>query len=430
VIVISESSVLIADESHFSVLKEFKDNVEYELDLSVNGFFKQPASATADRDDALFLGRFTMQSQASLMSNLLAGFNVYGAYSSQKDEYNGAFREPGQRSRTPRYVDFNTAWLRYDADDYSVTIGKDYIDSGLSELYSPVDRFGLSNISNPTMPYKMGVWQASFDYFIADDSLSFTLVPIHEKSQIPPLSSRWIGSSNDPQFTYLAANTQIQEHYYPVRLENMGYLLKYKGARAGYDFFTLAHHGPAFYPALLKTSTPNVYNKIEPLAFSVAAGVLKVYEQWTFSLEAIYQQTYDQKDADFIRYSAGVSYKFNQLAQIIDFNDVSLSVQWSGDETVSEESQQLVAFSSREARPFRNTVFVKSEFEQNDKWSYYAMGVHNIESDYILSAGTKFKLNDNLIFNLEGSYFNGPEDTHFGRWSENDFIRLRTIYKF
>lgn len=58
------------------------------------------------------------------------------------------------------------------------------------------------------------------------------------------------------------------------------------------------------------------------------------------------------------------------------------------------------------------------------------MGVRNAETDYSLSAGIKYKPNDNLFFNLEGVSFNGPEDTQFGRWGNNDFLRLRTIYKF
>ncbi|AEG02744.1 hypothetical protein [Methylomonas methanica] len=426
---VTASSQVCAEQAQ-GVLADFYDNAEYELDMSVTGYFDAPASRQVDQDDAAYLGRFTLKSQASLLDNIRMGFDAYATYSTQDDEYRGIVRFPGQRTRQPRYADFNTLWLRYDADDYELLMGKDYIENGFAELYSPVDRFGLTNVSNPTLPYKMGVWQAGIDYFIGDDTLSFKWVPVHEKILLPTDNSRWFGLSDDPQFTFLAQNTALEEKYYPVRVENMGYLLKYKGTRAGYDFYGLAHHGPSLYPSLLNTADPNLFIKQEPLAFSTAAGVLKVIDQWKLYAEAIYQQTYDGKDADFIRYSAGLSYQFDALAEAIGFAETKLSVQWSGDETLASADANKVGYSSRKARLFRNTVLVKTEFKQNDEWSYYALGVRNAETDYSLSAGIKYKPNDNLFFNLEGVSFNGPEDTQFGRWGNNDFLRLRTIYKF
>ena len=89
---------------------------------------------------------------------------------------------------------------------------------------------------------------------------------------LPTDKSRWFGLSDDPQFTYLAQNVPLAEKYYPVRVENMGYLLKYKGSSAGYDFYGLAQPGPSIYPSLLNTADPSLFIKQEPLAFS-AAGV-------------------------------------------------------------------------------------------------------------------------------------------------------------
>ncbi|MDD2740626.1 MAG: hypothetical protein PHR94_17000 [Methylomonas lenta] len=84
-----------------------------------------------------------------------------------------------------------------------------------------------------------------------------------------------------------------------------------------------------------------------------------VIDQWKLYVGAIYQQTYDGKDADFIRYSAGLSYHFNSLAEAIGFAETKLSVQWSGDETLDYEDVNKIGYSSRKARLFRNTVLVK-----------------------------------------------------------------------
>lgn len=411
-------------------LMQFVENAEFELDLTGTGYFKSPSASTADRDDAAFLGRFTIKSQGYLADSIAAGFSLYGAYSTQKHQYYGHFTNPGHRSRQPRFVDFNTAWLRYEADDFEIILGKDYIETGLSELYSPADRFGLYNLANPSQTYKIGVWQAGIDYFVGDDTLTFKVIPVHEKSLIPSENSRWLGNTDDPEFTALAAAYDIQESFRPVRIENIGYLLQYKGSRAGYDFFALAHHGPSIYPTLQQGAAVNQRNKVDPLAMSVAAGVLKVIDEWKFFGEVIYQHSYGDRDEDFIRYAAGVSYNDNVLANFLGLSQINVSVQWSGDETVDAADPNRVDTRSREARPFRNTVFGKIEIEHNHEWGYYFSAIHNIEADFGLFGGAEYKPNDNLTFRLEGAFFDGPDDTHFGRWEDNDYLRLRTIYKF
>ncbi|MDQ7090966.1 MAG: hypothetical protein Q9M50_10040 [Methylococcales bacterium] len=291
-----------------------------------------------DSDEVAFLGRFTVKSQSYLTDNLSAGFSLYTAYSTQKNQYYGTFTHPDHRTRQPRLIDFNTAWLRYEADNFAVMVGKDYIEMGLSEMYSPVDRFGLYNAANPTQTYKMGVWQAGIDFFMGDDTLTFKVIPVNDKLALPSTDSRWLGNTSDPQFTALATTYEIQEKFYPIRLENMGYLLQYKGTRAGYDFFGLIHHGPSIYPTLQHGLSPNQRNKVNPLATSVAAGVLKVIEEWGLYSEVIYQYSDNNRDEDFIRYAIGVSYNESVLANFLGFNQINTTLQWSGDESVDAEN--------------------------------------------------------------------------------------------
>ncbi|NOQ35057.1 MAG: hypothetical protein GQ569_04090, partial [Methylococcaceae bacterium] len=68
--------------------------------------------------------------------------------------------------------------------------------------------------------------------------------------------------------------------------------------------------------------------------------------------------------------------------------------------------------------------------EHNHKWGYFFSASHNIEGDFGLFGGAEYKPNDNLTFRLEGAFFDGADNTHFGRWEDNDYLRLRTIYKF
>ncbi|MGR9014790.1 MAG: outer membrane protein [Gammaproteobacteria bacterium] len=421
------SSLVVAEENP---LTRFIDNAQYEVDSSVTGYFKKVASDKADNDDVAFATRLTAKSQTQLSEHISAGMEFYATYSSQKKAYSDAFRNPGDRSRQPKIFDFNSAWLRYERDDFEIMAGKDYLQTGLSEVYSPVDRFGIYNLTNPTQVYRTGVWQTGINYFVDDDTLSFKVMPIPEKNLIPSVYSRWLGNTNDPEFTFLAANYQIEEKFRPVRIENAGYLLQYKGTRVGYDFFGLLHHGPSIYPILTYGTRINQRIKTEPLATSISAGVLKVIEEWKFSGEAIYQIADKNTDEDFIRYSVSIGYTDSQFANLLGLNQMTTTLQWSGDEVVDAENSSLVATSSRAARPFRNSALTKIEIEQNQQWGYFFTAAYNIAGNVGLFGGTQYKPTDNLSLRLEGGYFNGAKDTLFGRWQNNDFVRLHTIYKF
>jgi len=420
---------LVAEDVKHPVIKWFNE-IEYELDLSVTGYFHKPTAPQVDQDVANFLGRFSMQSTTWLNDQWSVGFNLYTAYSTQENEYSGAFRGLNHAISQPRYVDFDTAWIRYEADDFSLLLGKEYIETGLAELYSPIDRFGLFNISNPGQAYSMGVWHLSMDYFIEDDTLSFKIMPIYDKSLFPNEQSRWVGSTNDPEFTQLIQAYDIEDDYRGIELSNISYLLEYKGSRAGYDFLASVHYGVALYPTLQLGSLVNQRRKVEPLATSFAVSVLKVIDQWTVYGEAIYQHSNNHQDENFIRYALGASYVNYDLANFLHLNQIKTTVQWSGDETIDAADSRIVDTSSQYARPFRNTVLTRIEFEHNAKWRSVFSSVYNIQSDYVLFAGIQYDPTDNLSLHLEAAFFEGFSETDFGRWQDNDYLKFRTIYKF
>ncbi|NOQ63211.1 MAG: hypothetical protein GQ582_01710 [Methyloprofundus sp.] len=423
------STQLIANEEAHPVIKWFSE-AEYELDLSVIGYFHKPTSAEANQDVAAFLGRFSMQSTTWFNDQWALGFKLYTSYSSQSDGYTGTFGSFSHPNNKSSYVDFETLWVRYEHDDFSLLLGKEYIETGLAELYSPLDRFALVNFFNPSQPYDMGVWQAAIDYFIEDDTLSFKVLPIYNQALFPGASSRWIGDTNDPQFTQIAQTYTIEDDYREIKFSHVSYLLQYKGSRAGYDFSALVHYGVALYPTLQFGELPNQRRKIEPLATSVAFSVLKVIDQWTLYGEAIYQHSNDHQDDNFIRYALGASYVEYSLANFLNLDQIKTTVQWSGDETVDQADSRIVDASSRYARPFRGSVLTRIEFEHNSKWRSLLSSAYNLESDYALLAAVEYRPTDNLSLNLEAAFFDGDSDTFFGRWKDNDYLKFRAIYKF
>ncbi|MFZ2726752.1 MAG: hypothetical protein WAX77_10915 [Methylococcaceae bacterium] len=406
------------------------NNAEYELNSAVTGYFNKVASSQADNHTMAFNSRLTAKSKVSVSDTMSFGMELYANYSTQKQEYYGAFSSPDNTLRQAPIIDFNSAWLRYANDNVELSAGKDCVQTGLSEIYSPVDIFGRFNLVNPSQMYRLGVWQAGLKYFINDDTLSFKILPVTQRNSIPSQYSRWLGNTNAPEFSALANTYQIEEQNLSVNIENMGYLLNYKGSRAGYDFFGLLYHGASIYPTLNYSNNPTQLIKNESLATAISGGVMKVIEEWKFYGEAIYQRPDNNQDDSFIRYSIGVSYSDSQLANALGFNQINTTLQWSGDETVETSTLLNLALSSKQARPFSNTVLAKIEIEQNNEWGYFFSAIQNVAGDATFIAGAQYKPSDNLSLRLESGFFDGSENSIFGRWQDNDFLRLRTIYKF
>jgi hypothetical protein len=162
----------------------------------------------------------------------------------------------------------------------------------------------------------------------------------------------------------------------------------------------------------------------------MSVGILKMLEEWKLYGEAIYQIADPNQDEDFIRYSAGVSYNDSQLANFLGFNQITSTVQWSGDETLDTKITNDIFMASRKTRPFRNTLLTRIEIEHNAKWGYFLANIYNIGGDYGILIGVQYKPTDNLTLRLEGDIFVGNNNALFGRWQNNDFLKFRTIYRF
>jgi hypothetical protein len=418
---------------------QLTDNTSVELEGRVIGYPDDPEGRSADDDPVNVSPRVTLSTQGDLTDALSFNTEIYAAYSNQSDEYSGAFREPGSEARQPKFIDFNTVFLRYDADDFGVTVGKERIELGKAEIYSPTNRFGLVDGVMPPDARDFGVWQIGVDYFIEDDTLSLIVTPVHEKGLIPPGSSRWIGTSGDADFESVTLpiggfgipGTTVTDEFHSTSPENFGYLLRYEGQREGFDFFGLVHHGPSIFPVLrLPAPLMPVFEKIDPLATSAGGGISVVHEAWKFYGEAIFQFTDESEDQDFVRYVAGVSYRDTEFANKMGIDEIKPILEYAGDEVFDQQGATGFVVNSRNARPFRNTVIARIEVQFNDEWSSALGGTINVgDDDWSTTLGVEYRPNDNLTLQLIGSVFDGTDSTHFGRWQNNDFVGFKVSYK-
>ena len=419
------------------VLVDLATNVQRTASTSFSGFITKIDDSSTRDDYVIFSPRLEGETEASLNEEFSMGMKGYLSLSTDQNTVQGWFNGPGQHYQKIRYGDLTAAWLKYEAEDYELILGKDVISMGLLELHSPTDRFGLWDGSDPSLTRELGVWHLALNYFIDDDTISFKFLPFDKKSISPGLGSRWAGSSGSSVFTSLPTGSSVVDFYHPTHFENMGYLALYEGAREGIDFFGFAHHGPSSYSALSSTTRnvadPNslVLERVNPISLSTGAGLSRVIDEWKFTGEVIYQRTYNGRDEDFIRYGAGLSYTDSRFANFLGLEKITSIAEFSGDEIISDAYADDWVQSSKLSRPFRRAVFLRVVVEHNEELSYFAGSTVNIKyEDHTFGAGVEYRPNDNLKIQMSGAFFEGNSDTHFGRWTDNELIRLGAEYSF
>ena len=397
-----------------------------------------PNDDVVDDSKSAFLGRLKVESSAVLNDRWSFSTSLLLQGSTYEDDLRGVFARPGTNERKGRILELKEAYLTFEEDEYDISLGKSLNAVGLSEMFSPANRFGLVDAIHPMYLEELGVWKATFNYYVEDDSISYSLMPFHERSPRPDGRSRWLGSSGDSTFFELdpelgidpEGNPQLEDEFRSsTDLESWGHLLQYNAVREGFDYFGLVHYGPTLYSVVKKEG--GIDKKYNPLAVTLAAGLTKTVEEWKLYAEAAYQNTLKSEDEDFVKYVLGVSYRETEFAEKVGLEEISPIIEYAGEIVTNPQLADNFTVNSKKSRPGRNTLFLRVDFRRNDKWTGVFAVAHNIPTrDNFLTGLIQYSYSDNLKFNLERRMFSGRDDTQFGRWEANDYIGLNTEYKF
>ena len=397
-----------------------------------------PNDDVVDDSKSAFLGRLKVESSAVLNDRWSFNASLLLQGSTYEDDLRGVFARPGTNERKGRILELKEAYLTFEEDEYDISLGKSLNAVGLSELFSPANRFGLVDAIHPMYLEELGLWKATFNYYVEDDSISYSLMPFHERSPRPDGRSRWLGSSGDSTFFELdpglgidpEGNPQLEDEFRSsTDLESWGHLLQYNAVREGFDYFGLVHYGPTLYSVVKKEG--GIDKKYNPLAVTLAAGLAKSVEEWKLYTEAAYQNTLKSEDEDFVKYVLGVSYRETEFAEKVGLEEISPIIEYAGEIVTNPQLADNFTVKSKKSRPGRNTLFLRVDFRRNDKWTGVFAVAHNIPTrDNFLTGLIQYSYSDNLKFNLERRMFSGRDDTQFGRWEANDYIGLNTEYKF
>ena len=415
------------------VLEELRDNARFSVDAALDYHYDDfPEGSGKDDTDYEGTIRLGMTSDAYIGDTTFLRMELTAWLTTIEDSVRGAFNEPGSADPEAKALDIRILAAAEETDWGEIVIGKDLITYGMNELARPTDVFGGTVSFHPGLAEENGVWQLGAHYFLDDDTLSYRLLPFHERDPGPVGKNRWAGAGGDPTFFDLPDELDgitISERYRDGRPSNWGHLVVLEGSRTGYDFFVLGHRGPSPYPVI--KSTVGEANLEFPISTSVGGGLSLVEDAWQFTGEAIHHLPDDRQDDAFLHYAFGMSYRETTFANSLGLNEIKPIIEYAGEWLSWDEDEADVVASSKNARPGRNTLLGKIEVQVDDTWSFAVAGTRNMTTeDYGVAVGAQYSPSDNLTFEAGWSQYDGDSNTEFGRWRENDSLSLVTKYRF
>lgn len=110
----------------------------------------------------------------------------------QEDTYRGLSPVFEDDSRKRRYAELNEAYLVRSGESWDLTLGKRIFQNGISPIFSPANRHSPLDLSDPLDPKVFGSWMVSYDHYIRDTVLSFSVLPVFQPKKLPDLYSRWV----------------------------------------------------------------------------------------------------------------------------------------------------------------------------------------------------------------------------------------------
>ncbi len=359
----------------------------------------------------------------------------------QENTYAGVTDSFQESDRRRKYLEINEVFLTLSQKDSSVILGKKIFSNGLATLYSPADRLKPRDANDPLDQKELGIWQARVDYFLDQVTFTAAVLPVFQPSKQPSETSRWLGSKRendkrDYNFYGDTSNADIAEDRAKINLNNTGYFGRAKGTYQGWDLFLSFYHGPNPFYVMREETKPDgnkVRIKETVKVGNYAAGFSTTYKKWEFHGEALYNYSYDGKDDNYVNYLGGATYTIDDLAKKIRLEQIDVTLEYAGEVITNKQDAANYVESSRRTRLGKNDIYARANFKYSEDFSFEYISNFELEKDEsgrYQKFQTKYRLRDGLIWKVALEFFDGSDNSYYGRWHNNDRILTEFEYSF
>jgi len=386
------------------------------------------------KDD--FFNILEMKNKTNVTENMQLDTSIIAMYMTENDNQKGILTKPNNEDNDVKYIDISKLYLTYFLDDMDLYLGKKTKKIGLSEMYSPSDIFGKSVVSPPQHPTEMGAFMLGGDYYIEDDTIGFYIFPTNTNYGMPDVNSRWLQGgdynfySNNSGSSPINTNAIIENEETNSNIRNWAFLLQYSGILDSIEYYAYISRKKALFPVLKKESTL-LYTKAYPVSTYVAFGLLNVVKENKFYLDVVYQDTMNDMDQDFVKYNIGIKHRETDYASELNLDEIALILEYSNEIITNENISNSVYQDSEYARINKNNLSFSVQFIKDSQLSFLYLVNYSIEEyDNFQNLTAKYNYTDNQTFYLSYTAYDGTDETHFGRWKNNDNLEFGFTYKF
>ena len=452
-------------DSSPSIAGQLADHFSADLELRGSYFFKSAPDSPetyADVDDDRLTGEMRAN-WSSWTGKDWWSFHAAGWFEvgTREDACSGVTHFMTDHDNQKRYAELNESFLNLSHGAAAFTIGKKVFENGISTIYSPANRYTSADLSDPVNPIQTGSWQLACDYSREDTTYTGAILPFYQEKKIPAPGSRWIVSGLQSGYsissTYNLIPGSLEEmleilYYYTDNLlkngrfadlvndgksvavredlpgndpGDWGWFGRAKKSMGLWDTFLSAYYGPAFYPVVKLEDSATVATLIKdtPSVYQLAGGFSTTWKNTEFHGEALYSYSIHNHDDSYINYVGGFCHTSEKLASSLSLDKIDFLLEYAGEVITADQAATDYILSSRCARIGRNDLIASILVTATDDLSLHYLSDFTLSDDARFQRiGASLRIMPGLVFALDFEFFNGPLDTYFGRWCNNDRI--------
>ena len=353
----------------------------------------------------------------------------------EHDTYRGGPHDPQDEDRFRRIFQIGEAYMIHTQGDHEFTLGKREIDISVSTLYSPSERLTVIEGNDPLHPKEIGIWQARYDYYTGQNTYSFYFVPFFNESRFPSPVTRWSGEKDgDEESSEFddVKESDIDEESTPVKPKNFSYMARAKTVWKGYDLFIAGFYGVSPYSVLAqRDKNKEEYESEHPLVWAAMGGFSTTWQKFEFHGEAYSSVAAKNKDDDFVNFVLGTTYTLDRYVDKLKMQRAVFTVEYAGESVFDRQSNDDYVHDSSDQRSGKNDIIGRATLDFSDDFSIVYLGSRSFEDEGVMqSIGIDWNVRNDVLLKSYFEFFDGPSDSYYGRWRNNDRWYNTVTYSF
>lgn len=356
------------------------------------------------------------------------------------------FLDPQNNSPTEKtYIDIGEAYIKYKNDNFTVQVGSNIFNWGVTDGYNPLDVVNMHQYFDPLHPHKLGAPSIVFSEAFEHSEVELTYIPQNRSSQLPGVNSRWlpreifIPQSVTGAGAELLLPPDLNYSYMPRETLNdalannvaLRYQLHFSNIDIGFYGYNGVANFPLVEPEVTGTITqvsPQTIIQVDPAVTLLTknyrvqeSGVSWVSSQYDFlfKFEDSYTQSIGTDDL-LPGWTNESVFAVEKTANFLSSGTVTGILQHSLVKTQVQTPSNLSVMEI-----FRNAWMVGEHATWGDLWSSNAYLLYDANHySHLVEVTIARKVADIWTVQLGGDWIDGPSDTALGIYHDNSSYSL------